>query len=236
MGVDDSFACKKGVLHIRLKPLLQSLCGNLRRTFTTIAACALCALAALRLSVAGVPPSRLIDVNLVSAGNFDVDYDDDWLRDGDARGGGGVHVLAARVAAAAAAGENEAARALRRRGLLRAGAPLKATTAVARGDEPLDAEQAPGWWRARYNELCAETGRLRREDAVVDVLFVGDSIIQMWPQMAPKLWKGFFDFGMTVVNFGISFDRTQHALYRIRNDPSLPHLRAKVVVVLIGST
>jgi len=59
----------------------------------------------------------------------------------------------------------------------------------------------------------------------VDLLLVGDSHIQYWPE---PLWRG-----QTVYNFGVAADKTQHVLWRLMAlaDASI---RARDVVLMVG--
>ena len=65
------------------------------------------------------------------------------------------------------------------------------------------------------------------------VLFLGDSITDLWRDRALGLWtKHFAQYDP--VNFGISGDRTQHLLWRLQNG-ELGKLRPKALVLMIGT-
>ena len=74
----------------------------------------------------------------------------------------------------------------------------------------------------------------RKKQGPVDLLFMGDSILQGWSDSAQKdLWKTNFD-AYKAANFSIGGDRTQQVLWRIANG-ELDGLSPKVVVVQIGT-
>jgi lysophospholipase L1-like esterase len=79
-------------------------------------------------------------------------------------------------------------------------------------------------WRGMHAEQVA-----RAEKGDVDVMFLGDSITEMWP-------KAIFEsnFGrLKAANFGIGGDHTGNVLWRLQN-PAIANLKPKVVVLLIG--
>ena len=81
--------------------------------------------------------------------------------------------------------------------------------------------------------------RIAREQPC-DVLFIGDSITDMWrdqevngvPRGRP-VWDKYFA-PLRALNFGIGGDRTQHVLWRIAQG-ELDRIKPRVVVLLIGS-
>lgn len=71
----------------------------------------------------------------------------------------------------------------------------------------------------------------------VDVLFLGDSITDFWRVDPPKGGKAIWDqkfAPLHAANFGISGDRTQHVLWRLKNG-ELNGIHPKVVVLMIGT-
>ncbi|WP_342110925.1 GDSL-type esterase/lipase family protein [Methylobacterium sp. SI9] len=63
-----------------------------------------------------------------------------------------------------------------------------------------------------------------------DVVFVGDSLVQFWPDKSLReaaLSPRFF-------NFGVGLDRTENLLWRLQA-PQLPALNPKTAVILIGA-
>lgn len=89
-----------------------------------------------------------------------------------------------------------------------------------------------GSWPEKQRKLSAWP-----EKENVAVLFFGDSITEAWRKEAPKgglaVWQEKFA-PLNAANFGISGDRTQHALWRIEHG-ELDGLRPKVVVVMLGT-
>lgn len=75
----------------------------------------------------------------------------------------------------------------------------------------------------------------------IDVLFLGDSITQLW-EFPPthkypgglEVWKKVF-VPMKAKNFGIAGDLTEHVLWRITEGKNLDGANPKVVVLLIGT-
>lgn len=75
----------------------------------------------------------------------------------------------------------------------------------------------------------------RAQQGDIDVLFIGDSITDFWrrPDKGLPVWER--EFGhLKAANFGISGDRTQHVLWRLRNGEAEGY-QPKVVVLLIGT-
>src|SRR4051812_30778640 len=73
-----------------------------------------------------------------------------------------------------------------------------------------------------------------------DVVFLGDSITDMWRdeerngvKRGKLVWDKYFG-PLHALNFGIGGDRTQHVLWRIQQG-ELNHVKPKAVVLLIGS-
>ncbi|MFT3780741.1 MAG: GDSL-type esterase/lipase family protein [Nibricoccus sp.] len=93
--------------------------------------------------------------------------------------------------------------------------------------EPMPRE---GGWVKRHDEFVeiAKKGG-------VDVLFVGDSITDFWrqPERGLAVWEKNFA-PLHAANFGISGDRTQHVLWRLRNG-ELDGIDPRAVVLMIGT-
>jgi len=69
----------------------------------------------------------------------------------------------------------------------------------------------------------------------IDVLFVGDSIMQGWPSTGKRVWDQYYAAApFKVVEFGIGYDRTQHVLWRLQNGEG-QGFSPKVVELLIGT-
>lgn len=68
----------------------------------------------------------------------------------------------------------------------------------------------------------------------VDVLFIGDSIIEGWAMAGREVWARDF-VPLKSANFGISGDRTEHVLWRVMNGEISGAMRPKVVVLMIGT-
>jgi len=72
----------------------------------------------------------------------------------------------------------------------------------------------------------------RAAEGNVDLLFLGDSITDVWPKRGPNSWKKYEAWHPA--NFGISGDRTEHLLWRITNG-ELDNIHPRVVVIMIGT-
>jgi lysophospholipase L1-like esterase len=86
-----------------------------------------------------------------------------------------------------------------------------------------------GGWMKRHEGFCAEAKK-----GGIEVLFLGDSITDAWRSGTQRK---FFDerFGpLKAGNFGISGDRTQHVLWRLKNG-EFEGLTPKAVCLMIGT-
>ncbi len=83
----------------------------------------------------------------------------------------------------------------------------------------------------------------KRHQALVDfskkgdaeVVFLGDSIIQGWEGAGRESWKKHFE-PLKAANYGIGGDRTQNVLWRITEGKELEGQKARLYVVLVGSS
>ena len=76
--------------------------------------------------------------------------------------------------------------------------------------------------------------RDRAKKGDVDVLFLGDSIMQGWESTGQTVFKKHFG-SLKTANFGIGSDRTQNVLWRVTEGKELEGINPKVVVLLIGT-
>ena len=90
----------------------------------------------------------------------------------------------------------------------------------------LQAEQARDW--AQFNRYAQENDSLRRANAVVKVVFLGNSITQGWREKRPE----FFD-EHGFVGRGINGQTSSEMLVRMRQD--VIDLHPQVVVILTGT-
>lgn len=90
---------------------------------------------------------------------------------------------------------------------------------------PRDAE-----WLERHRGFVE-----RAKSGNIQVLFLGDSLTDWWrdPEKGAPVWDKYFA-GLEAANFGISADRTQHVLWRLRNGEAEGY-SPKVIVPLIGT-
>jgi lysophospholipase L1-like esterase len=78
----------------------------------------------------------------------------------------------------------------------------------------------------RHLRLVADS----RDMSAVDVVAVGDSIVQLWPEELLKLAMS----SNSVLNLGVGSDRIQNTLWRLRTG-HFDHIRANQVLVLLGT-
>ena len=83
-------------------------------------------------------------------------------------------------------------------------------------------------WMARHEGFVKETKK-----GGVDILFIGDSITDMWRNKGVNVWSKCYA-PRHAANFGIGGDRTQHVLWRIEHG-ELDGIKPKVTVVMIGT-
>ncbi|KAG9337723.1 hypothetical protein JZ751_028220 [Albula glossodonta] len=81
--------------------------------------------------------------------------------------------------------------------------------------------QGDGRWMSMHNRFVADS-----KDKEPDVLFVGDSLVQLLQQF--EVWRQLFS-PLHALNFGVGGDATQHVLWRLTNG-ELDHISPKVPV------
>ena len=84
-------------------------------------------------------------------------------------------------------------------------------------------------WLAKHDAFVA-----RANQGDVDVLFLGDSIVEFFATRGAAVWEREIAPLGNVVDFGIQGDRTQFVLWRARNG-ELDGSNARVVVVMVGT-
>lgn len=83
-------------------------------------------------------------------------------------------------------------------------------------------------WLERHAGFVAEA-----QKGGIDLLFLGDSITDGWRNAGRPVWDSQYG-GLRAANFGISGDRTQHVLWRLRNGEGAG-FQPKLVVLMIGT-
>ncbi|KAF4073355.1 hypothetical protein AMELA_G00257970 [Ameiurus melas] len=86
--------------------------------------------------------------------------------------------------------------------------------------------QGDGRWMSQHNRFVQEC-----KDAEPDVLFVGDSMVQLMQQY--EVWRELFS-PLHALNFGIGGDTTCNVLWRLQNG-ELENIRPRVVVLWVGT-
>ncbi|WP_426342597.1 GDSL-type esterase/lipase family protein [Pseudoduganella sp. S-14] len=80
----------------------------------------------------------------------------------------------------------------------------------------------------RWRQMHADQV-VRAEKGGVDVMFLGDSLTEMWPK---PLWERNFG-ALKAANFGIGGDHTGNVLWRLQ-EPAIAGIRPRLVVLMIG--
>ena len=90
------------------------------------------------------------------------------------------------------------------------------------------APQLEFWWTTQHEHKLA---RIRQGE--VDLLFIGDSIIQGWADEGRRIWDAYYG-RRRAVNLGFNGDRTEHVLWRLDHG-EIEGIAPKLVVVMIGT-
>jgi lysophospholipase L1-like esterase len=90
------------------------------------------------------------------------------------------------------------------------------------------APRAEAWWMEKHQQFVVQAIK-----GGIDVLFVGDSITAGWAGAGKAAWAKHFE-PLKAANFGISGDRTEHLLWRLRGG-ELEGVQPKLVVLMIGT-
>ncbi len=99
---------------------------------------------------------------------------------------------------------------------------------------PLSRDNTP-WWHARHEEKLA---RIRQGH--VDLVFLGDSIMQNWEEHGPPDWRDFapswqrYYGDRNAVNLGFKGDTTASLLWRIQHG-EIDGIQPRAAVILIGA-
>jgi lysophospholipase L1-like esterase len=99
-----------------------------------------------------------------------------------------------------------------------------------------EATAAPGrdygpwvpFWPDRNKAMNA-----RVKQGNVDLIFIGDSITQLWEREGEEVWKKYYG-NRNAVNMGIGGDATEHVLWRLDRG-NIDGISPKLAVVLIGT-
>lgn len=92
--------------------------------------------------------------------------------------------------------------------------------------QPVEDVHGDGRWMSQHTRFVQEC-----KDAEPDVLFVGDSMVQLMQQF--EVWRELFS-PLHALNFGIGGDTTCNVLWRLQNG-ELENIRPKVVVLWVGT-
>lgn len=90
-------------------------------------------------------------------------------------------------------------------------------------------ENTSHWVPARTREV-----KRQLKELPCDILFVGDSITECWEREGRQIWQSAF-LPMKAVNFGISGDRTDNVLWRIKDTGLKTTTPPKCCIILLGT-
>ena len=82
-------------------------------------------------------------------------------------------------------------------------------------------------WKARHEAMNA-----RVKEGNVDLLWIGDSIVENWEHQGKPVWDSYYDY-RNAVNLGISGDRTENVLWRLDHG-NIDGISPKLAIVMIG--
>ena len=104
---------------------------------------------------------------------------------------------------------------------------ILAGTLAAQNPPVVGAPKNSADWRGKHEQYVATAKK-----GGVEVLFLGDSITELWKAAGKEVWARNYA-AMKAANFGISGDRVENILWRITNG-ELDGIHPKVVVLLAG--
>jgi beta-glucosidase len=112
------------------------------------------------------------------------------------------------------------------------GIPLALPTFISAFDRTptavIPVPQGMSWWTTRHEHTVA-----RIHQGGVDLLMIGDSIMQRWSNEGRYIWNSYYGH-RRAVNLGFSGDRTEHVLWRL-NHGEIDGIAPKLAVVMIGT-
>ncbi len=88
------------------------------------------------------------------------------------------------------------------------------------------AQEQPEWFE-RHQSMND-----RVKQGHVDLLWIGDSIVQNWDVQGKPVWQKYYA-GRQAVNLGISGDRTEHVLWRLEHG-NIEGISPKLAIMMIG--
>ena len=99
--------------------------------------------------------------------------------------------------------------------------------------EMLNEWWAIDWWLPRHEQKLADLKALNAQGKKVDLLFIGDSIIQGWEKEGAEVWKKYYA-PRNAFNIGYGGDRTENVLWRLQHG-EVDGIAPKVAVLMIGT-
>ncbi len=96
---------------------------------------------------------------------------------------------------------------------------------------PQDAEWAQAWWLPRHEQKLEE---VRAAGGRVDVVLVGDSLMQRWESDLGRATFERYYGERRVLNLGFDGDKTEHVLWRLEHG-ALDGVEARLAIVMVGT-
>ncbi|MCW8355890.1 MULTISPECIES: GDSL-type esterase/lipase family protein [Marinomonas] len=93
----------------------------------------------------------------------------------------------------------------------------------------LPAQQDAIWWLPRHERKLAESASMEQ----VDLVFLGDSIMQAWETEGALVWDAFYK-SRQALNLGFNGDRTENVLWRLLHG-EIDNIQPKLLILLIGT-
>lgn len=110
-----------------------------------------------------------------------------------------------------------------------AGTPPRRIAASHAANTPLN-RAGEAQWDIRVPQIAAD---LAANQGNVDLLFIGDSITQLWQTDGLAVWNAYYS-NRKAMNQGVANDVTQGVLYRLNVLEHLRGISPKLAVILIG--
>ncbi|MDR1106222.1 MAG: GDSL-type esterase/lipase family protein [Treponema sp.] len=90
------------------------------------------------------------------------------------------------------------------------------------------------WWERHATIVKELAGYDESVDGVIDILFIGDSLTQMWETGGIGEWN-LLKADYNIYNLGFPGDTTGHVIYRLYSGEFPDNIKPRFVVLLIGT-
>jgi lysophospholipase L1-like esterase/dienelactone hydrolase len=86
------------------------------------------------------------------------------------------------------------------------------------------------WWQERHQLINKRAEEAKQN---CQLIFIGDSITEGWETNGKEIWESSYK-KFNAINLGISGDRTEHVLWRLKNG-NLTHINPSLAIIMIGT-